>query len=509
MQTRIIYTLIFLLAGFSSAMAQDWQERLKEMEARVKARQEAQQARIDLAFSSQMKRLWLEMDLQQGEPLPEIPEPTIPKVYNPDPSMQEEERELAVVAPQPKEAPTDLPAITRKPSAAPAPTPEPVAIPNDIEQQIDMLEKVGEASYFGQPLRLRYDPRMQVSLRGNVSEHKVAEGWEELERTDYELLIYQLTHKAREWGLNDWGFAQLVRQSSQYIQPNDKNGRTLIQWFLLSKSGYIATVGYTGQDLHLMVPSQQTLYGHTYLRGKGQKLYALDLEGEDLDLREARVFSHKYPDASKVMDLRVTEAPRLAERATFRKVSFTYKGQSYRIPIATNSHVVEFYETYPFVDLSIYLGTPASETARRTLVDSLEKAIRNLPVTQGRSKQVEAANFLLHFVQAMPYQTDHEQFGRERYLFADETLYFPASDCEDRSVLYAYLVRELLDLEVVGLLYPGHAATAVYFPENVKGDWVEFQGKRYTVCDPSYIGADLGRTLPQASNQMARVVDFE
>ena len=51
----------------------------------------------------------------------------------------------------------------------------------------------------------------------------------------------------------------------------------------------------------------------------------------------------------------------------------------------------------------------------------------------------------------------------------DEPLFYPYSDCEDHSVLFAYLVRELPGLEVIGLDYPGHVATAVRFSRVSRG----------------------------------------
>lgn len=110
----------------------------------------------------------------------------------------------------------------------------------------------------------------------------------------------------------------------------------------------------------------------------------------------------------------------------------------------------------------------------------------------------QTVNLLLCFVQtAFSYQVDDQQFGREKFLFPEETLFYPYSDCEDRSILFAYLVRELLGLEVIGLDYPGHVATAVRFSEEVPGDFVLCQGRKYTVCDPTYINATLGMGMPQ------------
>ena len=114
---------------------------------------------------------------------------------------------------------------------------------------------------------------------------------------------------------------------------------------------------------------------------------------------------------------------------------------------------------------------------------------------------------LLDFVQtAFDYATDQEQFGYERPLFGDESLYYPKNDCEDRSILFAILVRDLLGLDVVLVHWPGHLATAVHFPEEVDGDYFTVEGRRYTVCDPTYIGAGIGETMPQFQNDKANLV---
>ena len=76
--------------------------------------------------------------------------------------------------------------------------------------------------------------------------------------------------------------------------------------------------------------------------------------------------------------------------------------------------------------------------------------------------------------------------------FVDELFYYPYSDCEDRAVLYSYLVRTLMGLDVVLLEYPNHMATAVCFDENIDGDYITVSGKKYIICDPTYIGASIG-----------------
>lgn len=78
-----------------------------------------------------------------------------------------------------------------------------------------------------------------------------------------------------------------------------------------------------------------------------------------------------------------------------------------------------------------------------------------------------------HVVYGAPYikvLTRKDQFGREKYFFAEETLFYPLSDCEDRAIFFAILIRNLLGLDVIGLDYPGHIATAVHFSNDVS--WI-------------------------------------
>ncbi len=73
--------------------------------------------------------------------------------------------------------------------------------------------------------------------------------------------------------------------------------------------------------------------------------------------------------------------------------------------------------------------------------------------------------------------------------------------------MYSVLVRDLLDLKVVLLYYPGHLATAVCFEtDDVSGDHLQIDGKRYIVCDPTYINADVGQAMGQYKNTAATVV---
>ena len=141
-----------------------------------------------------------------------------------------------------------------------------------------------------------------------------------------------------------------------------------------------------------------------------------------------------------------------------------------------------------------------SERIKKQLYPALQKAI------QGKS-QYEAANVLLNFVQtAFIYEYDDKVWGGDRAFFAEESLYYPYCDCEDRSILFSRLIRDLLGLKVLLVYYPGHLATAVCFTDNVTGDYISLNNQKYVVCDPTYIGAPVGATMPDMDNGKAKVI---
>ena len=149
---------------------------------------------------------------------------------------------------------------------------------------------------------------------------------------------------------------------------------------------------------------------------------------------------------------------------------------------------------------AVYANTPLDKSIKTTLYPTLKKSIEGL-------SERDAVNKILNFVQtAFVYEYDDKIWGSDRAFFAAETLHYPYADCEDRSILFSRLVRDILGLDVVLLYYPGHLATAVAFTQDVNGDYLTYKNRKYIICDPTYIGAPLGRTMPGMNNQEAQVI---
>ena len=152
---------------------------------------------------------------------------------------------------------------------------------------------------------------------------------------------------------------------------------------------------------------------------------------------------------------------------------------------------------------AMYANTPLDKHVKEKLYPVLKEKINGL-------SQLEAANKLLNWVQtAFVYEYDDKVWGHDRAFFAEETLYYPYCDCEDRSILFSRLIRDLLGLKTILVFYPGHLASAVCFTDNVSGDYITLNDKRYVITDPTYIGAPVGMTMPDMDNSQASVILLE
>jgi hypothetical protein len=151
-------------------------------------------------------------------------------------------------------------------------------------------------------------------------------------------------------------------------------------------------------------------------------------------------------------------------------------------------------------DLSVFFNSKLDPITENSLVKAITPLIEN-------KNELEAVNIILDFVQnAFEYKTDIDQFGYEKFYFPEDIFHYPYSDCEDRSILFSHLIKTILKLDVIGLEYNTHAACAVKFSSEINGDSITFNGAKYIICDPTYIGASAGMSMPQFANEKPEVI---
>lgn len=331
---------------------------------------------------------------------------------------------------------------------------------------------------------------IDASMKGVINitssqECAVADGYEALCRSNYKPLIANCLQAQKDFRLNDWGVFLFVKTAAEAL-CNDENSCIVMQQFLLNELGYRAKMARRGDrnQLLLFVATDCMVYGHPYFTKEGLNYY-------NINGTEACTFYMCNQDSKKAktpVAMRLNNVPTLNNNVVSRQR--TNKAGNVSVSVNVPKSLMDFYASMPQCDYGVYAKAPVVGSLAQEVLGTLR------PLVQGKS-EVDAANLLLNFVQTgFKYATDEEQFGFEKPFFVEELFYYPACDCEDRSVLFGWLVRELLGLDVVYLDYPNHIATAVQFKGDVKGDFLTVDGKRYTVCDPTYIGASIGMTMP-------------
>jgi len=484
-QSVIILVVICLLMPSTNAYSQDkYEQWLKERNKKIVDYQRERQEQLqiflddrDRLFSEFLRIRWKQFEAFAGLELDKTPKPPVVPVYEPP--------DTTMVRPEPKEP--DKPPIVEPPPIVP-PQPEPK--PPPMDPRLAMLS----VPFLGDTLSIPMDKSMPLKFPGPLDNSPIASHWERLAKAQYPTTLESLKGYEETYVLNDWGYGNLVQAVANHLYGDASSpGKTLFVWFFLVKSGYDVKVGYNADHLALLVPTDHIVYNTRYYQISDEgKYYTLSFGPKPTkDAESLRIYEGTYPDATRRMNYGQNMVPKVANRMVARKRTFTYNGTRHEVNTLQNTSVVQLYRHFPLIDLPLYFKAPLSTQSDDVLLQSLSEVI------DGKS-EYEAVNTLLRFVQtAFDYQVDGQQFGREKYLIPDETLAYDYCDCEDRSILFAYLVRTLVGLPIIGLDYPGHIATAVKFKGFSGGAKVKYNGSRYTICDPTYINADVGIAMPQ------------
>lgn len=356
---------------------------------------------------------------------------------------------------------------------------------------------------FGTECRVRFADR-DFSLGVDPTNDAVSDAWMRLTNSDIDNTLYDCLQIRKSLQLSDWAY-YLMLQSFAKKCFGDTNEATFLMAYLYCQSGYKMRLARSAGRLYMLVGSKHIIYGKTFHYIDGEDFYSFDCKEPSL-----QVCNVAFPKEQS-MSMYILQEQLFADNPTPQREikSRRYKDMDFKVSV--NKNMLDFYDTYPssvLVENSLttwemYARTPLQASVKAQLYPEMMKRL------EGKT-QLEAVNRLLNWVQTgFVYEYDDKVWGYDRSFFGEETLYYPYCDCEDRSILLSHLVRDLVGLDVVLVYYPGHLATAVAFTEDVNGDYISCDGKKFVVCDGTYIGASVGMTMPGMDNQKAKVIVLE
>jgi len=311
-----------------------------------------------------------------------------------------------------------------------------------------------------------------------------------------EYIIEQMMAIKRTYLLNDWGYLKLAEAVAKtaYIGHREQ---TLLHWVILLKSGYDVKIGYNTDKLVLLISSEQEIYNSWFLEIEKSTYYIVS-EPSQSKMPALTVHKASYP-SSKPMVLTLESLPLIGEYRNSKEFEF----QGNRLKVPYNESIISFLKSYPLSELGIYFATPLSVPVTKALDNFF------LPLLNDLCSR-DILEVLLSFTQkSFDYKTDKDHFGYEKFYFAEEIFYHPYSDCEDRSILMAQLVKRYTGLSVIGLSYPGHVNLAVNLPFEEKGFNIKFKEQNYLVCDPTYRNAPLGYQPHEYRDIAPQIITFD
>lgn len=381
----------------------------------------------------------------------------------------------------------------------PAPRPQPVPI-TPIQEQPQLDSRFITFTFYGTECRVRFAENSKILLP-NCDNKTIATAWETLSTDAYNNTIADCLQLREEYNLCDWAYINMLKTMSEACL-GQSNAAVLLMAYVYCQSGYDMRLGVADGRLCLLYASQHVIYGQDFYFVKGKTYYPFGTGAGTMYICEAA-----FPK-EKPLDLAIPHAIALAYQQTPKRTIQSQRYPEIRMTVSTNKNLIDFYNTYPSSMIGedfmtrwlLYANAPLEEEVSTVLSNGLKAALSGL-------SEKESVERLLNLVQTgFVYEYDDKVWGGDRVFFAEETLFYPYCDCEDRSILFSRLVRDVLGLKVVLVYYPGHLAAAVRFEETVHGDYINLGTDRYTICDPTYIGASIGRTMPGMDNATANVI---
>jgi hypothetical protein len=342
--------------------------------------------------------------------------------------------------------------------------------------------------FYGKPLSISYYPE-DLPILDFVSEGTIFEFCKGLSSLSHlKNLIAKLLVYSIKLELNEWGILSMIRYASETMFE-DKNEQVLFVMYALSIYDFDMRIGMDAMDVYLLIAASQPIY-NTYLINdtvQRKSYYWIPFKKDRSRLPDVIMVAYDSTANNKI-SLKIVKTPLIGQTITSRSVKFNDE----RITVNVYKEYIDFLNDIPDCDLIVNVGAPLSDIVLKSLDDFFIPNFKN-------KNDFERIELLLDFCHTLPYEIDSLQFGRENYLFPDETLYYPFSDCEDKAVLFVRLVERYTGLKSIVLKYPRHISVAIALNEFTTKDFdcITFNGSKYCICDPTYKLSPIGSLPPE------------
>lgn len=381
-----------------------------------------------------------------------------------------------------------------------------VAFPNGTPNVLGKFT----GTFYQTPYTIRIDDTLRYKL-DSVTDSSVLKVWRRMSDGSMTAMLQDCWALRKQFQLDDWGYMRLLERITEDIWGGACAEAVLMQVYLLARSGYVVVPAIRDNRLFLLVEFEETIPTGRYVSANGHKYLIVGAHVSDTcSNTRYRLSSGLMPKEGIVASVRQCAMPLLAYSPVagygiFRATHYP----EVEVKIVSNQNILDYCSEYPVLNKQwdYYVYASLSKELKESLYPVLQSHMRD-------KTQKEAVDILLDFMQtAFLYKDDIAQFGYERPFFGDEIFLYSHNDCEDRAILFAILVRELLNMDVALVHFPadknvgGHVATAVKFTdEDVPGGYFLVNKDKYVICDPTFFNQGAGACMSDYVKKSARLI---
>jgi len=382
------------------------------------------------------------------------------------------------------------------------PAPEQPQPLSEVKEDVDASNDYMVFTVFGTQYRVRIGDNCRFTL-SSLNENVIADAITGFKKTQFDNMLFDCLQARREHHLSDWAYYQMLLALTNNFYGKGTSEGALTLAFLFSQSGYKTRLAHDGQQLHMLIASAHSIYRRSLWYIDGDYYYLLDGSTNET----LRICRASFPKESP-LSLRITAVQDFEENPTVERTITSTRNPDFSFTVRSNKNYMDFYETFPSSSVNdnfmtrwaIYANTPLEKGVTNQLYPKMREKL------QGLSER-EAVQQLLSWCQTgLVYGYDDEVWGYDRAFFGEETLFYPFCDCEDRAILFSHLVRDLVGRDVILVYWPGHLATAVNFSDDINGDNLTYEGRKFYICDPTYIPSYIGEMAESMSGLPATVI---
>lgn len=424
------------------------------------------------------------------EPAPEpVPEPM--------PAPEPEPVAVPECVPAPASEPEPVVEIIPAIEAAVEPESEPVAAaePEPEPVKAETPVKTGDHfDFFGMDFVLPTARLKVADMAGTPAQ--IAALWRSLDsQPEARKLAKDIATLRAEYGLNGYMTTKAVENyvHQQYGHLSE-SARMVMMFYLLNNLGYDIRLGKINNRHNvLMVPYEEKIYGPAFWMIDNQRYYIIAPPSLDMSDRGGLMISTcDLPPLGQKGGLVSVKVDRLNLPYKPYKYERSYNGIT--LSGELNENMMPLFKDYPLMDMEYYAASMLDSEMRADLVRQVREQL-------GDKEKKQAVTDLLHFIQkGFKYEIDETNHGYEKPYFVEENFYYDRNDCEDRAVLFTYLLWNALGVDCQLLQYPGHEAASVSLDADLHGCSYDYGGKRFYISDPTYIRAGIGDCMPDYVN---------